>query len=116
MITVEEIRVRFPNPTLYDVTPNSYGVDGAFVMFVKGLSLEEAGEGDRFPSEEEVAETLESVNSAWGGDNSGLAFDKAADLVNLNDNGDFEKAWYLLDRLLTWNGDDPLYLDIKSVS
>lgn len=56
--------------------------------------------------------TLESVNPAWGGDNSGLTVSKANKLIDLNDEGDFEKAWLLLERMLTWNGDDPSYLDI----
>lgn len=117
MITVEEIKARFPNPTASpefpeEVSPDSYSVDGAFILFVKGLSSEEAGEDDRFPDEEKVAETLESVNSSWGGDNWSLTLDKAVVLYNLNDGGHFEKAWLLLERMLTWNGEDPSYLDI----
>ncbi len=95
MKTVAEIRRQFPNPTRapeqHQNRIGRYCVGGAFLLSLGGDILTDA-----FPGQSQLAREFLRQGLCGGRD----AYTIAYLLIHANDNGNFERAWELLEEVL----------------
>ena len=102
MITVAEIRAKYPHPvtlfsTAVDSTVDDYCVGGALCLFLKLNGL--PGPSGYFPDEDILAGSLCDANPALPLVQA-EAF--AENIIRDSDDGNFEAAWQHLDTALGW--------------
>lgn len=88
---IDTIRDLYPNPVAMDRTTDPdqcYCVGGAICLYTNTTS--ESGDVPTFPNEETLARALQSINDTL---RARRAKDYAEDIINANDNGNFEDAW-----------------------
>lgn len=93
MITAAEIRAKYPNPSACGVShdESNYCVGGALCQFL--------GEDYRFPLPGEMADRLGRINPSLNADR---ALEFGFEIMNANEEQNFDRAWQLLDEALTW--------------
>ena len=99
-LDINEIKTRFPNPQRCqdDGLPNPVGycVGGAFLMYLTGV--QESPDGNtRYPIEEHLVPALQNANPTLSEERAEIL---VVELLTENDNGNFDRAWEILEELL----------------
>lgn len=93
--TLSLVRLAYPDPvpsfwvssrTGGDGPPQRplYCVGGALYMFINGISMQQASQGERFPSVDRISAALQTLNPALG---RLAAFKYASAIIRANDSG-----------------------------
>lgn len=93
--TLSLVRLAYPDPvpsfwvssrTGGDGRPDRplYCVGGALYMFINGITMQDASQGERFPSVDRISSALQTLNPALG---RLAAFKYASAIIRANDSG-----------------------------
>ena len=98
-LTIAAIRAAYPEPrqAWHDPSPGhtgDYCVGGAFCLSSGIWSA-----GKTFPSPSDLAQTFELMIPTLSAEQ---AFDYAKEIIDANDEGQFEEAWEILGEMLEW--------------
>ena len=111
MTLAQYIRAQFPHPVIgiraaNTENPACYCVGGAALLYKRRLKLHTAGTSDwqRFPDPAELASVIGDYQPFVPKD---VRLKLAIDIIAHNDDGEFDKAWAVLETALTGCVDHP---------
>lgn len=103
-ISVTKIREAYPRPVKADDGPDGYCVGGAFCKYLEFVNPDIPCYGHtNFPWKNVLADYLLEANPKLENYNAAR---HASDIVEFNDDGNFELAWKRLDEALKYGHED----------